>query len=107
LSSQLQRTKKVAVLIERLTAALAGIEFEVVFVDDSLDTTAEEVRRFAISNRSIRVLQRVNRRGSGSACVEGMMTTAAPYVAVMDTDLQHDESVLLRMLVSFKGGAWT
>jgi dolichol-phosphate mannosyltransferase len=44
------------------------------------------------------VIERIGRRGLASACVEGMMASAAPYIAVMDADLQHDETVLPEML---------
>jgi dolichol-phosphate mannosyltransferase len=44
------------------------------------------------------VLQRVGRRGLSSACIEGMLAAAAPYIAVIDADLQHDETVLPAMV---------
>ncbi len=92
-------------LIARLAAVLEGIEWEVVFVDDdSSDGTADYVRGIARSNRRVRVLQRIGRRGLSSACVEGILSTAAPYVAVMDADLQHDETLLPRMLETLKEG---
>ena len=90
-------------LLERLAAALEGTEYEVVFVDDdSPDLTAAAVRSIAREDPKVRVLQRIHRRGLASACVEGMMATAAPYIAVMDADLQHDETVLPRMLALLK-----
>jgi dolichol-phosphate mannosyltransferase len=46
----------------------------------------------------VRVIRRVGRRGLSSACIEGMLATAAPYLAVMDADLQHDETILPAML---------
>lgn len=91
--------KNVAPVLDRLRATLSGIEYEVIFVDDdSPDGTADEVRRIALTNDRVRVLQRINRRGLASACIEGMMSTAAPYIAVMDADLQHDQSILPKML---------
>jgi dolichol-phosphate mannosyltransferase len=90
-------------LVDRLTAVLAGVEWEVVFVDDdSLDGTADMVRRISQDNPRVRVLQRIGRSGLASACIEGMLSTAAQYLAVMDADLQHDESVLPRMLQRLK-----
>ena len=47
---------------------------------------------------------RVHRRGLSGACIEGMLSSSAPYVAVMDADLQHDESVLPRMLERLESG---
>src|SRR5882724_9052072 len=86
-------------LLAALDQCLQGIVHEVIFVDDdSPDGTAALVREIAGTNHRVRVLQRVGRRGLASACLEGMMATPAPYVAVMDGDLQHDEGILPAML---------
>jgi len=37
-----------------------------------------------------------------TAVIEGILASSAPYVAVMDADLQHDESVLPVMLDTLK-----
>lgn len=90
-------------LIARLVAALQGIDWEVVFVDDdSPDGTAAVCRECAREDSRIRVIQRIGRQGLASACVEGMLATVAPYLAVMDGDLQHDESLLPKMLALAK-----
>jgi dolichol-phosphate mannosyltransferase len=85
-------------LLARLRKTLQGIEWEAVFVDDnSPDGTAAYLREIARSDRRVRVLQRIGRRGLASACIEGMLATPAGYIAIMDADLQHDESILPRM----------
>jgi len=85
----------VATLVARLDAVLAGRCWEVVFVDDdSADGTADAARALARHDPRVRVIQRIGRRGLSSACIEGMCATAAPLVAVMDGDLQHDEALL-------------
>ena len=95
----------VASMVARLDEALAGIGWEAVFVDDdSSDGTAAEVRRFAAADRRIRVIQRFGRRGLASAAIEGMCATAAPVVAVMDADHQHDPALLPAMLNAIRGG---
>ena len=86
-------------MIERLESALGGIRYEVIFVDDdSPDGTADVVRRMARNRDNLRVLHRIGRRGLASACIEGILAASAPLVAVMDADMQHDESVLPEML---------
>jgi dolichol-phosphate mannosyltransferase len=86
-------------LVKRIDAALAGISWEVIVVDDdSPDGTASAVREMARSDRRIRVLHRIGRRGLSSACIEGMLASAAGVIAVMDADLQHDETRLPLML---------
>jgi dolichol-phosphate mannosyltransferase len=86
-------------LVDRLEKALAGIHYEVIFVDDdSPDGTADAVRRISERHDNVRVLHRIGRRGLSSASIEGILAASAPYVAVMDADLQHDETVLPEML---------
>ena len=86
-------------LVRRLDVALAGRGWEVIFVDDnSPDGTADAARDLARTDPRVRVIQRIGRRGLSSACVEGMCATAAPVVAVIDGDLQHDEALLPAML---------
>ena len=96
----------VAELVRRLDAALSGISWEAIFVDDnSPDGTAEAVKDIAQDDNRVRCLRRVGRRGLAGACIEGMLSSASPFVAVMDADLQHDEKVLPDMLARLKGGA--
>lgn len=90
-------------LVKRLEVTLQGVAWEVIFVDDdSPDGTADTVRALAATNPRVRCVQRIGRRGLSSACVEGMLSSSAPYVAVMDADLQHDEGILPAMLASLK-----
>jgi dolichol-phosphate mannosyltransferase len=98
-----QEADNVEELVRRTKLVLQGIDWELIFVDDdSPDGTAERVRTLARSDRRIRLLQRVGRRGLASATIEGMLATSAPYLAVMDGDLQHDEALLPRMLEAAK-----
>src|SRR5690606_22791792 len=78
-------------LVRRLDAVLEEIDWEVVFVDDdSTDGTPLALRALAQSDARVRHLHRIGRRGLASAVVEGILSTSAPFVAVMDADLQHD-----------------
>jgi dolichol-phosphate mannosyltransferase len=96
----------VAELVRRLDAALAGIAWEAIFVDDnSPDGTADAVKEIAGGDPRVRCIKRIGRRGLAGACIEGMLSSAAPVVAVMDADLQHDETVLPKMLEKIRGGA--
>jgi dolichol-phosphate mannosyltransferase len=86
-------------LLKRIEAALGPEGWEVIFVDDdSPDGTAESVRVIACKDPRVRSLQRIGRRGLSSACIEGMLASSAPCIAVMDADLQHDETRLPAML---------
>lgn len=92
-------------MVDRLDAALAGIPWEVIVVDDnSPDGTADEARAIAQDDPRVRVIQRIGRRGLSSAAIEGMCATAAPVVAVMDADHQHDPALLAGMLTAIESG---
>jgi dolichol-phosphate mannosyltransferase len=92
-------------LVRRLRIALVGIQWEVVFVDDdSPDGTADLARALAQLDHRVRVMHRIGRRGLASASIEGMLAASAPYLAVMDADMQHDERVLPEMLRTLKSG---
>jgi dolichol-phosphate mannosyltransferase len=99
----LNERDNVPLIVERLNGVLAGITWEAIFVDDdSPDGTADAVRELAQRQGNIRCLQRLGRRGLASACIEGILASAAPYAAVMDGDLQHDENLLPAMLAKIK-----
>ena len=86
-------------LLSLVGAALGDISWELIFVDDdSSDGTAEYARALARRDARVRCLQRIGRRGLSTACIEGVLASASPYVAIMDGDLQHDEQLLPRML---------
>lgn len=97
--------KNIALMVNRLDAALQGLAWEAVFVDDnSPDGTADEARRIACEDPRVRVIERIGRRGLASAAIEGMCATAAPVVAVMDADGQHDEKLLPQMYAAIASG---
>jgi dolichol-phosphate mannosyltransferase len=90
-------------LVHRIGATLGDIKWEIIFVDDdSPDGTADVVREIARKDPRVRCLHRIGRRGLSSACIEGMLATSAPIMAVMDADLQHDETVLPMMLAKIE-----
>lgn len=95
----------VTVLYRRLEATLRGIPWEVVFVDDnSPDGTWEVVRGLARQDSRVRCIRRVGRRGLSGACIEGILASSAPYAAVIDADLQHDEAQLPKMVGLLQSG---
>ncbi len=95
----LNERENIRFIVTGLRSALKGLSWEVVFVDDdSPDGTADLCREYAAEDSRIRVIQRIGRTGLASACVEGMLATAAPWIAVMDGDLQHDQTLLPAML---------
>jgi dolichol-phosphate mannosyltransferase len=99
----LNECDNVGLLVELLDAALDTVDWEVIFVDDdSPDGTSERIRDISRRDRRVRCLQRIGRRGLATACIEGALATSAPYIAVMDADMQHDEKLLPQMLTLLK-----
>ncbi|HEV7442764.1 MAG: glycosyl transferase [Gammaproteobacteria bacterium] len=91
--------ENIAELHARLSAVLGSESWELIFVDDdSPDGTANLARELSNKDQRVRCIQRIGRRGLSTAVVEGALSSSAPYVAVMDADLQHDESILPAML---------
>lgn len=86
-------------LLQALDQALAGLDWEAIFVvDDAFDGTEDLVRERAQRDPRIRCIHRIGRRGLASACTEGMLASSAPYLAVIDADLQHDETLIPQLL---------
>ncbi len=99
--------KNLETLVERLDDALQGLAWEAIIVDDdSPDGTADAARQISLRDPRVRVIQRIGRRGLSSAAIEGMCATAAPVVAVMDADHQHDPKLLPGMLAAVASGEY-
>jgi dolichol-phosphate mannosyltransferase len=93
-------------LFRRLKLDLRGIAWEMVVVDDnSPDGTYELAKKMSLEDPRIRCIRRVGRRGLSGACIEGILSSAAPVVAVMDADLQHDQTLLPLMYERIEAGA--
>lgn len=101
----LNERDNLASLVERIDSALGDLAWEVLIVDDnSADGTAEAARTLSLTDPRVRVIQRIGRRGLASAAIEGFCATAAPHVAVMDADHQHDPALLPAMLEAVRSG---
>jgi dolichol-phosphate mannosyltransferase len=92
----------VAALIERLEAALPTVAMEIIFVDDSTDGTRELVDALAEGGEHelVVVPQAPQRRicGLGAAVLQGLRAARAPWVCVMDADLQHPPELIAALL---------
>ena len=93
----------IELLIQKIASALLGVDWEIIFVDDnSPDGTAELIARLSQTNTRVKCIKRIGWRGLSSACIAGMNEARAPYLAVMDADLQHDETILRPMFELLK-----
>jgi dolichol-phosphate mannosyltransferase len=92
-------------LLSRLDLVLDGLSWELLIVDDdSPDGTSEMVEAISLQRDNVCCLRRIGRRGLASACIEGFWATKAPFIGVMDADLQHDEALLPRMFDILRAG---
>ncbi|MBI5330542.1 MAG: glycosyltransferase [Betaproteobacteria bacterium] len=86
-------------LVQRLDAALADVAWEILFVDDdSPDGSAEEIRRIARFDPRVRLILRIADPGLANSCIQGMLSSTADLLCVMDADGQHDP-MLIRDLI--------
>jgi dolichol-phosphate mannosyltransferase len=93
-------------LLRRLDAAMSGTAYEVVFVDDSTDSTPEIIREAAAKSEApVRLIHREHPTGGlGGAVVEGIQASTSSWCLVMDGDLQHPPEVIPNMLARASQG---
>ena len=93
----------IPVLVRELRENLTGIDYRLVFVDDSTDETPEVVRGFAEEDGRISLIHRVDAEREGglsTAVTTGIEALAgtSEYTCVMDADLQHPPEKVREML---------
>jgi len=99
----LNERENIPIVLERLEALMVGRKWEAVFVDDdSRDGSLEVLLNLSRAKPHVRFIRRIGRRGLSSACLEGMASSVADVFAVMDCDLQHDETILPKMVAAFE-----
>jgi dolichol-phosphate mannosyltransferase len=102
----LNERDNIAPLVDAVRATLNGIAWEIMFVDDnSRDGTRAAIAAVAAQEPRVRMIHRVGRRGLASAFIEGAQASFAANIAAMDGDMQHDETLLPKMLQALRDGA--
>src|SRR5258706_13514060 len=92
-------------LLESVRNALAGIDYEVIFVDDgSADKTKQQILEHA-DERTVLVELRKN-YGQSTAMTAGIDYSHGKYVALLDGDLQNDPTDIPPMLDLLKKEDW-
>jgi len=85
-------------LVEALRAALASLEYELVFVDDSTDGTEAILAALARTDSRITVLHREGGGGLASAVVAGFGLSRGETIGVLDADLQHPPALMAALV---------
>ncbi len=92
----------VLILQEELRAALKGLDYEIIFVDDgSVDRTAERIE--AAGN--IRLIRFEKNSGQSAAIYAGLTTARGATLVIIDGDLQNDPADIPKLLAEIARGA--
>ncbi|MCR5356518.1 MAG: polyprenol monophosphomannose synthase [Lachnospiraceae bacterium] len=97
-------SENVGNLVNQIDYALKGIEYEVIFVDDSNDNTPDVIEQVMKENHNVRMKHRVGETGLATAVIEGFRMAEGDYIAVMDADLQHPPAILRSMYYCLETG---
>ncbi|HET9800450.1 MAG TPA: glycosyltransferase family 2 protein [Chthoniobacterales bacterium] len=90
------------ILQSELRAALAGLDHEIVFVDDgSTDRSAEKIER----GPNVRVLRFEKNTGQSAALYAGVKTARGQTIVMIDSDLQNDPADIPRLVEEVSRGA--
>ncbi len=92
-------------LVNQIEYALRGIEYEVIFVDDSTDDTVDAIKAVMKENVNVRLEHRETEKGLATAVLKGFSLANGDYIAVMDADLQHPPKILRSMYAVMETGA--
>ena len=84
-------------LVSQIDEALEGINYEIIFVDDSKDNTPDIIKEVSKKYPSVRHYHRENKSGLATAVLDGFRIARGDYIACMDADLQHPPIVLKYM----------
>ncbi len=97
-------SENVGNLVNQIDYALRGIEYEIIFVDDSTDDTPEVIRKVMDENQNVRMEHRDTEKGLATAVLLGFSIAGGDYIAVMDADLQHPPTILRSMYAVMETG---
>jgi dolichol-phosphate mannosyltransferase len=106
ISPTLNEAECVPHLVEELERALGDIDYEILIVDDnSPDGTWSVAQDISLTHPRVRSIRRMQNPGLGAAVIHGFSDAEGDVLACMDADLQHDPSILGRMLEELEHGA--
>ncbi len=97
--------KNIRPLVQQISEALQGYEYEIVYVDDgSTDNTVAELK--ALNHERLKIIEFKKNYGQSLALMAGIDHAEGDYIATMDGDLQNDPSDIPAMLKLAEEGDW-
>ena len=94
--------ESIAILQTELSAALKGLDYETIFVDDgSVDRTAERIE----TAPNIRLIRFEKNSGQSAAIYAGLTAARGGTVVIIDGDLQNDPADIPKLLAKIARGA--
>src|SRR5271169_1218983 len=105
ISSTLNEAENIPTLIEKLPRALGSVDYEILIVgDNSPVLTWSVAEQISLTNPRVKMLRRMNNPGLGMAVIDGFSAAEGDMLACIDADLQHDPSILPRMIEELQNG---
>ena len=92
-------------LTKQIGEALVGIDYEIVFIDDSTDDTPDVIEEVMKEDSHVRYEHRTSEKGLATAVIRGFRIAKGDYLACMDADLQHPPAILRPMYAALESGA--
>lgn len=90
------------ILQSEIRAAVGGLDYELIFVDDgSTDASADKIDRAA----NVRVLRFEKNAGQSSALYAGIKAARGRTIVMIDSDLQNDPTDIPKLLAEISRGA--
>lgn len=97
--------KNIRPLIEQISSALDGFDYEIVYVDDgSVDDTLRELK--SVGHPKLKIVELKMNYGQSLALMAGIDHAEGDFIATMDGDLQNDPSDIPAMLRKAEEGEW-
>ena len=94
--------ENMSILQSELRSALAGVDYEIVFVDDgSVDRSVEKIEKAP----QVRILRFEKNTGQSAALYVGIIAARGGTIVMIDADLQNDPADIPRLLAEISRGA--
>jgi len=105
ISPTLNEAQNIPTLVEHLQRALVNVDYEILIVDDnSPDLTWSVAEQISLKDPRVRILRRMQDPGLGMAVIDGFSAAEGDILACIDADLQHDPSILPKMIEELQNG---